>query len=1412
MILISTGILNMFAVLAATFVNAADSDLLSAGSDTVTESVYITEDTYVWGGAYANNKYGSDPTLNSKEDAGDANYFKRAYMKVDLSNLNAASIVKAELIFYANQNKVGATITCSINKIINDTWSEATTNFNNRPDPSLPPTGDVIGNFNCDTNLTQKSVDVTNYIREQMLDKVVSFQFINTNSTISSINIKSSEEPNVNLRPYLRITRVPLNPVFSYRDSSDNTVNQFRDAASGSVQVDTGYPTTASLVLALYDTNGTMKDIAVDSKTTTSGNEASLSAKIQNLPSNLNGYYVQAYIWDSLAGIIPLGDSQLPAGMTPYPQTVSGSVPGSVRVDDNVVSIKGILSNVNAPKRVTLEVLSPDKTINEMNLSQPATIKQVLNHLYQVKTDASGNYEFKYTLDNSSITGIYNIRIGAEGITSAITLTFSYVTPATKVEIVNAMNHAEDEQAAANVLTQYMTIFDKFQIKHSLFNELNDSSVILKALLNQDFSDIIQIVNVYNKETVLQAVNEARDTTRLINLLKSNNDVLEIDFTTYDALTEKTKAESDMLNAVIAVPLKTTSEIKNKFDLFVNNEEQRENIRFYVSEDTFIGGGGFKDIIYGADSYLLSKEETADPNYFKRAYMKVDFTGLRAERIEKAELVFNAALVDPNKPQITCSVNQLNDDTWNETTTYHNNRPDPNVTGSQIGNFIVDKNLSQKTVDVTQYVKTKLDKKVVSFQFINTNSLIGAISIKSSEETNVSLKPYLKIKMKPDDPVFSYKDANNNPVNQLESAVSGTVQVDVMETTTSALILALYNRNGTVEKFVAEQKTIIGGARTPLTAKIDNLPTNLSGYYVQAYIWNSLTGLRPYGDVISTSGAVPFSQSETAVSEDQASVNNKVVTIKGKVNNKGVPKAITLVVINPKKDVSAIDLADPNTIKLVLSHVYQTKTDNSGNYAFRYTLGEDAHSGDYSVKLGFEGSNDQKLQTFKYNNTSMQALAVQAVNNAPDKAALLKAFTDFDSQLHIYYPFAEPLNDDSNVIGNILKTTFKSCDEILNTYLIEMITQAINESADHTKIANLLKTHRVELALDADNRYEVFLGNKFTDIEREEVYRYLFDSKPYESWKSLKDTFYSEMCKRVFNKLQPGLWGEVYGLLVDNNDVLGLDFTDYSNLNNNKKKNVATNMILSLEAGPYNGVADIKTKFNSYVEAEMKSTDTGKDSTGNSKGTRMTSSDVGSMITSMPIAIPNAEIVITDTDGHAWAKEAINYLVKNNIVEGEKVDETNNRHFNPQKNVTREQFIKMLISGLNLVDVTAESTFKDTDKGEWFYKYIASAEKLGITNGGQDGTFGIGREISRQEMAVMAYRALTVAKLQLQSIKSAKAFIDDNQIDQYAKEAVANMQQADIINGMEDNTFAPKDSASRAQAAIIIYKLIKAGS
>lgn len=162
-----------------------------------------------------------------------------------------------------------------------------------------------------------------------------------------------------------------------------------------------------------------------------------------------------------------------------------------------------------------------------------------------------------------------------------------------------------------------------------------------------------------------------------------------------------------------------------------------------------------------------------------------------------------------------------------------------------------------------------------------------------------------------------------------------------------------------------------------------------------------------------------------------------------------------------------------------------------------------------------------------------------------------------------------------------------------------------------------------------------------------------------------------------------------------------------------------------------------------------------------------------------------------------WAAADINALAAAGIVNGVSATE-----FNPTANVTREQFVKMIVGalGLDIIDTTV--TFNDVDAKAYYAPYVATAVQNGIVKGVSDEWFGVGENITREDMATIIYRALGLTGTNL------PAFADAADIAGYAQPAVAELATLGVITGYEDGTFAPKANATRAEAAVVINRVL----
>lgn len=187
--------------------------------------------------------------------------------------------------------------------------------------------------------------------------------------------------------------------------------------------------------------------------------------------------------------------------------------------------------------------------------------------------------------------------------------------------------------------------------------------------------------------------------------------------------------------------------------------------------------------------------------------------------------------------------------------------------------------------------------------------------------------------------------------------------------------------------------------------------------------------------------------------------------------------------------------------------------------------------------------------------------------------------------------------------------------------------------------------------------------------------------------------------------------------------------------------------------------------------------------------------------TSTDIKTPINDVTFKDVPDSHWAKDYISILASAGIING-----TGNGMFNPDADITREQFAKMLLEalGLYLPDMTSE--FSDVDPSAWYAPYIACATKSGIILGIGDNIFGVGKELTRQDMSVMVVRTAKSSGIEL-STPSDHEYNDYMRVADYALEPMLILSNSEVIMGFDDNTLRGSDFATRAQAAKIICKI-----
>ncbi len=179
-------------------------------------------------------------------------------------------------------------------------------------------------------------------------------------------------------------------------------------------------------------------------------------------------------------------------------------------------------------------------------------------------------------------------------------------------------------------------------------------------------------------------------------------------------------------------------------------------------------------------------------------------------------------------------------------------------------------------------------------------------------------------------------------------------------------------------------------------------------------------------------------------------------------------------------------------------------------------------------------------------------------------------------------------------------------------------------------------------------------------------------------------------------------------------------------------------------------------------------------------------------------------IDVTDNK-YGWAKDEIQYLAARGIVNG-----TGNGKYDPGKPITREEFIKIIISMMGEeIGHSVSLGFKDEAYiSIWARSYIAKAKELGIINGYEDNSFKPKENITREEMTVILIRALIKEeKIELLPRDDRNlSFKDIETFSSWARNYISAAVHNNIVKGRADNLFDAKLDCIRAEAAVMVYR------
>ncbi|MBE7038013.1 MAG: hypothetical protein E7404_03825 [Ruminococcaceae bacterium] len=367
---------------------------------------------------------------------------------------------------------------------------------------------------------------------------------------------------------------------------------------------------------------------------------------------------------------------------------------------------------------------------------------------------------------------------------------------------------------------------------------------------------------------------------------------------------------------------------------------------------------------------------------------------------------------------------------------------------------------------------------------------------------------------------------------------------------------------------------------------------------------------------------------------------------------------------------------------------------------------------------------------------------------------------------------------------------------------------AVELELDVIKFENINDTLIIdELLLNNNELLKLDTENEFFERFNEKCVVNLLN-KEYDNYDNLKKYFADNIVLSSYKEMIS--YSDVEDLCNKNQSIIGYDTTHYEEV---KCSDMFTQLIYLKST--IDDVSDIKDFIDTYTKpVQQPSYSSG--SSGGSKGgggggsikftpkyeadteyvkeaEKETASEVSK----------EKETIYKDLEKGTWYEDYILKLAGKNIMNG------NNGYIKPLDNITRAEFVKMLVLATGTVLGEEDACqFDDVSENDWFYDYVASGYVNSIVVGNGN-MFYPNSNISREEIAVLVDRAINNLGIDVKSDSMNKMFADEENISEWAYASVIRCSSYGIINGYSDSTFVPAGFATRAESAKMLSCLIE---
>jgi len=516
----------------------------------------------------------------------------------------------------------------------------------------------------------------------------------------------------------------------------------------------------------------------------------------------------------------------------------------------------------------------------------------------------------------------------------------------------------------------------------------------------------------------------------------------------------------------------------------------------------------------------------------------------------------------------------------------------------------------------------------------------------------------------------------------------------------------------------------------------------------------------------------------------ECTIADGVVSFENALGSKTEDATVKMTVYRPDKKETDLS-AEKENISVVAAGDY-IKSGAEGAYSFAFKI--DGETGFYDVLVKSDAGDTKAYTIFVNTREKAKNLRIK-LNNATSAEEFYNIIYDAEDsykELGFYTSLEE-------------KADLKKVSDLLYQYVNNVAK--LDEADDLAAVELWKKMYAIEL-VNENNLPEISETEEYLDIKSEAFYKYY--EKEY-----IDDNVKNEIFAAVSGKdfaseedYKNAILEQIVLKTVENSDAYGNirdileEFEKETGIETSGLGSDDYTAVLSKTYQNYEELEKAlkQKRGNAYTGSGGGGSSGGGSSSGKSEGIKLT---VENTLVNSPVAVPVKTEIFTDISDYEWAREAIEALYEQGIVSGK-----SEKEFAPKDNITREEFAAIIVRAMGIKAGETDVEFADVPEGAWYAEAIKTAASAQIIFGKDNSNFGVGENITRQDMAVIIARAINASK----TAQTENKFTDDDEISEYAKNSVYIMREQNIISGFEDGSFAPLAEASRAQAAVMIYK------